>query len=83
MRRTAEAETTVDDSYSVTVPAAVREGADIDAGDKIRWSVDEDGRVSVEIVEERAGVFSKLDPIETDDPTNAVEDHDRTPEFES
>ncbi|MFB6176581.1 MAG: AbrB/MazE/SpoVT family DNA-binding domain-containing protein, partial [Halobaculum sp.] len=79
----AETEATIDDSYSVTVPAAVREGADIDAGDKIRWSVDEDGRLSVAVVEERAGAFSELDPIETDEPTNAVDDHDRTPEFES
>jgi AbrB family looped-hinge helix DNA binding protein len=82
MRQVAQGETTVNDSYSVTVPAAVRESAGIDAGDKIRWTVDEDGEVSVEVVDERSGAFSELEPIDVGEETNVVEEHDRTPDFE-
>lgn len=57
-----EDETTVNDSYSVTVPAAVREEADIEAGDKIRWTVDDQGGLSVEVVKQRVGVFEDFEP---------------------
>lgn len=71
-----EDETTVNESYSVTVPAAVRRQANIEAGDKLRWSVDEAGTVSVEIVKQRYGAFSGLDPVDTGEETHAAEDHD-------
>ncbi|WP_277543680.1 MULTISPECIES: AbrB/MazE/SpoVT family DNA-binding domain-containing protein [Haloarcula] len=41
-----EDETTVNESYSVTVPAVVRREAGVEAGDKIRWHVDDDGNLS-------------------------------------
>lgn len=59
----AEDETTVNDSYSVTVPAAIREEADIESGDKIRWTVDEEGTVSIEVVKQRVGVFDDFEPV--------------------
>lgn len=62
MGQGAEDETTVNDSYSVTVPASIREQADIESGDKIRWSVDDDGTVSIEIVKQRVGVFDDFEP---------------------
>jgi bifunctional DNA-binding transcriptional regulator/antitoxin component of YhaV-PrlF toxin-antitoxin module len=62
MARSVEDETTVNDSYSVTVPAAVRERADVEPGDKIRWSVDESGTVSIEVVKQRVGVFEDFEP---------------------
>lgn len=71
-----EDETTVNDSYSITVPSSVRNEAGIEAGDKLRWRVEEDGSLSVEVVKQRYGAFSELDPIDTDDETNAAEDHD-------
>ena len=57
-----EDETTVNDSYSVTVPAAVRDRADVEPGDKIRWTVDEEDRVSIEVVKLRVGVFEDFEP---------------------
>lgn len=71
-----EGETTVNESYSVTVPAAVRQEAGVDAGDKLRWHVDEDGSLSVELVKQRYGAFSRLKPVDIGEPTDAVEDHD-------
>ena len=69
-------ETTVNESYSVTVPAAIRKEADVDAGDKLRWHVDEDGSLSVELVKQQYGAFSELDPVDIGESTDAAEDHD-------
>jgi bifunctional DNA-binding transcriptional regulator/antitoxin component of YhaV-PrlF toxin-antitoxin module len=76
MSHRVEDETTVNDSYSVTVPAAVRRELDIEAGDKIRWCVDESGSLSVEVVTQRYGAFSELEPVDTGEETNAADDHD-------
>ncbi|PSP86097.1 AbrB family transcriptional regulator [Halobacteriales archaeon QS_6_64_34] len=76
MSHEVEDETTVNDSYSVTVPAAVRREAGLEAGDKIRWSVDEDGALSVELVKQHYGVFSELEPVDTGEATDAASDHD-------
>ena len=71
-----EDETKVNESYSVTVPAAIRRKAGVEAGDKLRWRVAEDGSLSVELVKQQYGAFSKLEPVDTDEPTDAAEDHD-------
>jgi antitoxin PrlF len=76
MAKRTEEETTVNDSYSVTVPAAVRRMAGIEAGDKLRWAVDEEGTLSVEVVEQRHGAFAELDPVDTGEGTHAAADHD-------
>jgi antitoxin PrlF len=66
-----EDETTVNESYGVTIPASVRE--DLEPGDRLRWAVDEDGRLVAEIVRERHGTFSDLEPIDIGEETDAVE----------
>jgi bifunctional DNA-binding transcriptional regulator/antitoxin component of YhaV-PrlF toxin-antitoxin module len=71
-----EDETTVNDSYSITVPAVVRKQAGIEAGDKLRWRVDDQGDLSVEVVKQRYGAFTELDPIDTDEEMAAATDHD-------
>lgn len=76
MSNSVEDDTTVNESYSVTVPASVREQAGVEAGDKLRWRVDETGDLTVEVVKQRQGAFAELEPIDLDDETNAVEDHD-------
>ena len=77
MSREVEDETTVNESFSVTVPAAVRRAAGVEAGDTLRWAVDEDGSLSVELVTQRYGAFSDLDPVDIGEETDAAEDHDR------
>jgi antitoxin PrlF len=76
MSNEVEDETTVNESFSVTVPAAVRRAAGVEAGDKLRWSVDEGGSLSVELVKQRYGAFSDLDPVDIGESTDAAEDHD-------
>lgn len=54
-------ETTVSDRGMVTIPASLRRRLDIEPGDKIRWDVDEDGDLSVEVVRQRYGAFEDDD----------------------
>ena len=66
------AETTVSDRGMVTIPAAFRRRLDIEPGDKLRWTTDEEGNLSVEIVHQREGVFDDFEPVDVGE-TNAVE----------
>jgi AbrB family looped-hinge helix DNA binding protein len=54
-------ETTVSDRGMVTIPADLRRRLDIEAGDKLRWDVDTEGNLSVEIVRQRYGAFEDDD----------------------
>jgi AbrB family looped-hinge helix DNA binding protein len=65
-------ETKVSDRGMVTIPAALRRRLDIEAGDKLRWDVDDEGNLSVEIVHQREGVFDDFEPVDAGE-TNAVE----------
>lgn len=56
-------ETTVSDRGMVTIPASLRRRLDIEPGDKLRWTVDEDGHLSVEIVKQRYGAFDNFEPV--------------------
>ena len=71
-----EDETTVNESYSVTVPATVRRAAGVEAGDKLRWAVDADGSLSVSVIKQRSGAFSELEPVDIGETTDAADDHD-------
>jgi AbrB family looped-hinge helix DNA binding protein len=50
-------ETTVSDRGMVTIPAALRQHLDIESGDKIRWTTDDEGNLSVEVLKQRYGAF--------------------------
>ena len=56
-------ETKVSDRGMVTIPAALRRRLDIEPGDKLRWDIDDDGTLSVEIVKERRGAFDDFEPV--------------------
>lgn len=57
------AETAVSDRGMVTIPAAVRRRLDIEAGDKLRWTVTEEGNLSVEVLRQRHGAFDDFEPV--------------------
>lgn len=65
-------ETTVSDRGMVTIPASLRRRLDIEAGDKLRWTTDEEGNLSVEVVHQREGVFDDFEPVDVGE-TNAVD----------
>lgn len=65
-------ETKVSDRGMVTIPARLRRRLDIEAGDKLRWTADDDGTLFVEVVHQREGVFDDFEPVDGGE-TNAVE----------
>ena len=54
-------ETKVSDRGMVTIPADLRRRLDITPGDKLRWDIDEDGTLLVEVVKQRYGAFADDD----------------------
>lgn len=64
-------ETKVSDRGMVTIPADIRRNLDIGPGDKLRWNINEDGDLTVEIVYQREGVFDDFEPVDVGE-TNAV-----------
>ncbi|PSQ35805.1 AbrB family transcriptional regulator [Halobacteriales archaeon SW_10_66_29] len=56
-------ETKVSDRGMVTIPASLRRRLDIEAGDKLRWDIDEEGDLSVEVVKQRYGAFDDFEPV--------------------
>lgn len=65
-------ESTITENYAATIPAGIREDLDLEPGDRLHWSVDEEGRLVAEIVRERYGKFADLEPIDMGE-TDAVE----------
>lgn len=65
-------ETKVSDRGMVTIPAGLRRRLDIEPGDKLRWTTDDEGTLLVEIVHQREGVFDDFEPVDVGE-TNAVE----------
>lgn len=65
-------ETKVSDRGMVTIPADLRRRLDIEPGDKLRWTLTDEGNLSVEIVHQREGVFDDFEPVDAGE-TNAVE----------
>jgi AbrB family looped-hinge helix DNA binding protein len=56
-------ETKVSERGMVTIPAEIRRRLDIDSGDKIRWTVDESGDLSVEVIKQEYGAFDDFEPV--------------------
>jgi antitoxin PrlF len=69
---TDENETTVDENWTVTIPAIVRNGIDLEPGDRLRWSVEADERLIADVVRERHGADDRIDPVDVGE-TDAVE----------
>ncbi|MDL0135373.1 AbrB/MazE/SpoVT family DNA-binding domain-containing protein [Halobacterium salinarum] len=77
-------ETKVSDRGMVTIPASLRRRLDIEAGDKLRWNVDDDGNLSVEVVKQRYGAFDDFEPVSMGgdgSETHDVAGHEEDPAF--
>ncbi len=68
-------ETKVSDRGMVTIPAALRQRADIEPGDKLRWEVTDDGELRVEVRRQRYGAFED-DDLKADLGGDGDETHD-------
>ena len=58
------------------IPAHIRRKLDIDDGDKLRWSVEDDGTLRVQVVQQRTGTFDDFDGYDGDEKTAVKRDHD-------
>lgn len=58
------------------IPARIRRELDIDDGDKLRWHVEEDGTLRVQVVQQRSGTFSGFDGYEGPEETDVRTEHD-------
>ncbi len=67
-----EEETTVSARGGVTIPSLVRDQLGIEEGDKLRWHLDDDDDLQIEVVHQREGVFDDIEPIDMGE-TNAVD----------
>lgn len=70
-----DGETTVSERGMVTIPVDVRRRLDIDSGDKLRWEVDEDGNLGVEIVRQQYGAFDDAPTAELGGDSLETHDH--------
>lgn len=56
-------ETKVSDRGMVTIPADLRRRLDIEPGDKLRWNIDEEDNLTVEVIKQRYGAFDDFEPV--------------------
>jgi bifunctional DNA-binding transcriptional regulator/antitoxin component of YhaV-PrlF toxin-antitoxin module len=70
-----DAESTVSGTRT-TIPAPIRRELDIDDGDRLRWSVDSDGVLRIEVVRRDSGTFGEFEGYDGDEATDARTGHD-------
>lgn len=58
------------------IPVRIRRALDIDDGDTLRWHIEDDGTLRVQVVQQRSGTFSDFDGYDGDDETDVTTDHD-------
>jgi antitoxin component of MazEF toxin-antitoxin module len=58
------------------IPAHIRKELDINDGDKLRWQIEDDGTLRVEVVQQRRGTFRDFDGYDGDQTTEVTTDHD-------
>jgi bifunctional DNA-binding transcriptional regulator/antitoxin component of YhaV-PrlF toxin-antitoxin module len=58
------------------IPARIRRELDIDDGDTLRWHIEDDGTLRVQVVQQRSGTFGEFDGYDGDRETDVTSDHD-------
>ena len=58
------------------IPARIRRECDIDDGDKLRWHIEDDGTLRVDVVQQRSGTFSDFDGYDGNRTTDVESEHD-------
>ena len=70
-----DSESTVSGNQA-NIPARIRRELDIDDGDTLRWHVEDDATLRVQVVQQRSGTFSEFDGYDGDRETAVTADHD-------
>jgi len=58
------------------IPASIRRELDIDDGDKLRWQIEDDETLCVQVVQQRTGTFSDFEGYDGNQQTDVTNDHD-------
>ncbi|MDQ2052250.1 AbrB/MazE/SpoVT family DNA-binding domain-containing protein [Natronolimnohabitans sp. A-GB9] len=58
------------------IPARIRRVLDIDDGDKLRWHIEDDGTLRVQVVQQRSGTFGDFGGYDGDRTTDVESEHD-------
>lgn len=58
------------------IPARIRRELDIDDGDKLRWRIEDDGTLRVQVVQQRSGTFGDFDGYDGAEETGVTDEHD-------
>lgn len=70
-----DSESTVSGNQA-NIPAHIRRELEIDDGDKLRWQIQDDGTLRVEVVPQRTGTFSAFDGYDGQRATEVTGEHD-------
>lgn len=71
----ADAESKVSGNQA-NIPARIRRELDIEDGDHLRWTLEADGSVSVEVIRQETGTFAEFEGYDGEDATDVTADHD-------
>ncbi|ACV49345.1 AbrB/MazE/SpoVT family DNA-binding domain-containing protein [Halomicrobium mukohataei] len=58
------------------IPARIRRELDIDDGDQLRWQLESDGSIRVEVIQQQTGTFTDFDGYAGENATDVTNDHD-------
>lgn len=58
------------------IPARIRRELGIDDGDQLRWHIEDDGSVRVQVVQQQTGTFAEFDGYEGEEETDVTTDQD-------
>lgn len=58
------------------IPARIRRELGIDDGDQLRWHLEADGTVRVQVVHQQTGTFAEFDGYEGTETTDVTSEHD-------
>jgi bifunctional DNA-binding transcriptional regulator/antitoxin component of YhaV-PrlF toxin-antitoxin module len=58
------------------IPARIRRELDIDDGDHLRWRLEDDGTVRIEVVRQQTGTFADFEGYEGETETDVRTEHD-------
>lgn len=71
----ADAESKVSGNQA-NIPARIRRALGIDDGDQLRWHLEDNGTVSVRVVQQERGTFADFDGYDGDSKTDVTAEHD-------
>ena len=58
------------------IPARIRRELEIGDGDQLRWHLEDDGSIRVQVIQQQTGTFAEFDGYDGTEATDVTSDHD-------